>query len=147
MDVLPLEEHALDLVRELGDRYRTAVRLRRVADTYDELGDPKKARALWEESRAVFVSVNDERGDARLEGRIGIALREEGDSPGARARLVGARDRSRVLGDRVVTMEQEHELAVLALDMGTPRRPTARIVRRPRSGARSTTSSRGRTRR
>ena len=62
--------------------------------------------------------MHDDRGDARLEGRLGTASREEGDPKAARAALADARDRSRALENRQCTMELSHELALLELETG-----------------------------
>jgi tetratricopeptide (TPR) repeat protein len=82
-----LQEEALAIRRELGDRWGIAASLNNLADVAHDQRDYLAARALSEESLEIYRQVGERRGIADVLGRMGLMACDQGDHRSAQAPL------------------------------------------------------------
>ena len=76
---LAFASEAGDLAREAGDSRGTAEALFRIAEVEHRRGQLDRAKALYEEARALFVSSGNARGEMLCYRNLGMLARQEGD--------------------------------------------------------------------
>jgi predicted negative regulator of RcsB-dependent stress response len=53
-------QRAIELFREVGDRYNEASSLHHLGDLHADAGDPTSAREVWAQALAIFDGVSDQ---------------------------------------------------------------------------------------
>jgi predicted ATPase/class 3 adenylate cyclase/Tfp pilus assembly protein PilF len=113
-----LQEAALELAREVGDKQTAANSLSILANVADDQGDYPAARALHEESLALKREIGDKRGIATTLSNLGNVAYEQGDYPAARAMYEESLSLRREIGDKWGMEASLGNLGNMAADQG-----------------------------
>jgi predicted ATPase len=105
------------LFRQVGEAWGTAVALNYLGRATLELGDPVAARALLEESAALFRAGNRQRLPLPLNA-LGLAALRQGDDTGARVYCEEALSAAREAGDELLIAEALAQLGTVAMHVG-----------------------------
>jgi predicted ATPase/Tfp pilus assembly protein PilF len=113
-----LQEAALELAREVGDKQTAANSLNNLGNMAYEQGDYPAARALYEESLAIKREVGDKWGMGASLGNLGNVAADQGDYTAARALYEESLSLKRELGDKHGIEISLNNLGAMAADQG-----------------------------
>ena len=115
---LPLLERSLEIVRQVGARYKIANRVNEIGEARMALGDVAEARARWEEARALYEAIGDREGVGNTLGNLAVALTDQGDLEAAKQAHHDSIERLRAVKARSSLLSETLDLADLSLEMG-----------------------------
>jgi predicted ATPase/class 3 adenylate cyclase len=115
---LELEEEALDLFRQLGDKRMVARTLVRVSSPTRFLGDPDRARALVDESIALYRELGDRSGSIYPLSHIALDEWLRGNRERGVSLAEEALELAREAGDAWWQVSQLEDLAMMAWELG-----------------------------